>query len=132
MTIRAGNPWASGSGSPFMATATIAPRPSSSSADNGVPAVKSSALVDFTASAPSCTPASRSRSRNGTPIQVALPRYSPPTGLDTHVSVIRCSTSRRESRSSKDSSSSRSTIPWIRSRQPSTGTSGTRSAVSTR
>ena len=56
-----------------MPTAIRASRCGSSSAWSGVPIVMSSALVDFTASARLCTPASFSRSRTGTPSQVALP-----------------------------------------------------------
>ena len=100
MTIRTGNPCSSGSGSPFIPMATSASRSSSSRTGSGVPAVKSSALVERTASAPSRTPASRRRSPIGIPIQVALPTYSPPTGFETQVSVIRRSTRRRASRSS--------------------------------
>ena len=61
--------------------------------------VSPSTLVDFTASAPCCTPASRRRSAIGTPIQRALPAYGPPTSLDTQVRVMSRSISRRSSSS---------------------------------
>ena len=79
-----------------MPTASIASRFGSSSAPSGVPMVMLSALVDFTASAPSWTPASSSRSRTGTPSQRGVAqRTLPPTGFETQVSVIRRSIIRR-------------------------------------
>ena len=129
--MRAGNPWTMGSGWPFMPMATMASRPSVTAA-SGVPAVNPSALVDSRASASSCTPASSSSSDRSTPSQVALPARSPPTGLDTHVSVIRRSTSRRLSRSVKVTSISLSTIPWMRRLHEPAGTSGGLRAVSIR
>ena len=130
--MRTGKPCSSGSGSPFMPTAMRASRFSSVSAPSGVPMVMLSALVVLTASAPSWTPARASRSRTGMPSQAALPTYGPPTSFDTQVRVMRLSTRRSLSRSRKLSSSSWSTMPWMRSVYPSTGTFGTLSAVSTR
>src|SRR5699024_6249605 len=60
-TMRTGNPCSKGSGSPFIAMASIASR-SSVSAPIGVPIVMSSALVDSTASADGSIPMSASSS----------------------------------------------------------------------
>ena len=98
--MRTGKPCLSGSGSPFMPTASSASRFGSFNACSGVPIVMLSALVDFTASAPALTPASSSRSRIGMPSHVALPTYEPPTGFETQVSVMRRSIIRRLRRSS--------------------------------
>ena len=91
--MRTGNPCSIGSGSPFIPMASSACRSGSVSASSGVPAVKPSSLVESTMSAPACGPASASRSRIGKPSQRALPARSPPTSLDTQVSVAMCSTS---------------------------------------
>ena len=89
---------------------------SSVSVLSGVPAVKPSFEVDLIASASGDGPASASRSFSSTPDQSALPIRSPPTSLLTQVSVTHLCTTLRFSRSSKFSSISRSTMPWIRSR----------------
>ncbi len=108
--MRTGKPCSSGSGSPFMATASIASRPSVT-ADVGVLQVQPSTERLRTCSAPACTPASSSSGASRTPVQRAVPTYGPPTSLDTQVRVMSRSTSGRRSRSSKDSVSGRSTMP---------------------
>ena len=120
-----------GSGSPFMATASSASRPSMI-ADTGDPHVQPSAEVLKSCVAPGCTPASSSRSASRAPRQTALPTSEPPTSFDTHDSVTSRSIIGRARRSAKVSSSSRSTIPCTFSRQWSGETCGTSSAVSMR
>ena len=58
---------------------------------SGVPQVQPSSDVWSTASAPGWTPASASRSSSRTPLHHALPIRSPPTGLDTQLSVTHAS-----------------------------------------
>ncbi|CPU67601.1 Uncharacterised protein [Mycobacteroides abscessus] len=101
-------------------------------ASSGVLAVHPSALVESTMSAPSCTPARASSSRTGYPSHRALPTRSPPTSLDTHVSVRSCSTSGSASSSSSVISNGSSTSPETRSVHDAGSTCGTRSAVSMR
>jgi hypothetical protein len=115
-----------------MPTASIAPRPGSSSTSTGVPVYQPSTLVEKSWSAPGRTPASMSSSRRSTPVNVAVEMRSPPTVLDTQASVTGRSCSGRDSRSSKVSVSSVSTIPWMRSDQSCADSTGTRSAVSMR
>ncbi len=135
--MRTGKPWASGSGSPFIPTASIASRPSMTSS-TGVPSVMPSTdrATSWSAGPPrrgGLTPASRSRSARRTPIQRALPTYGPPTSLDTHVRVMSRSINSRASRSWNVYVTGRVTpFPWIRSRQRVASTFGTTSAVSTR
>src|ERR1700733_7746929 len=86
-TSRAGNPCAVGSAAPFMATATSASRPSSTT-DSGVPEVKPSTDVHSSWSAPGCGPADRTSDARDAPSHLALPMYGPPTGLDTQHSVM--------------------------------------------
>ena len=105
---------------------------SSVSASSGVPAVKPSVLVDSTMSAPGRTPASRSSSRTGQPVQIALPLRSPPTSLDTHISVTIASCMGLDCSVSQSISTVRSTIPCTRSRHVAGSTCGTTSAVSMR
>ena len=89
--MRTGNPCSSGSGSPFMPTASKAFRPSRSTS-SGVEAVNPSALLDSTMSAPGSGRARSSTCRIGSPSQRALPARSPPTALDTQVKVTSAST----------------------------------------
>src|ERR1700735_843603 len=86
-TIRTGKPWLVGSGVPFMATASIASRPSIV-IWTGDPEVNPSAEVHSSWSAPAWIPASRSRLRRLAPSHSALPTYGPATGLETQVSVM--------------------------------------------
>ena len=72
---------------PFIATASIASRPSMTVC-TGVPEVKPSTEVQNSCSAPARMPASRSRLATLAPIHSALPTYGPPTGLETQVSVM--------------------------------------------
>ena len=120
-----------GSGSPFIATASSASRPSMIAA-TGEPHVQPSADVLNSCVAPGCTPTSSSRSASSAPRQTALPTSEPPTSFDTHESVTSRSTMGRARRSAKVSSISRSTIPCTFSRQWSGDTCGTNSAVSMR
>jgi hypothetical protein len=83
-----------------MASASSAPRSGSSTTSVGVPLVQPSTLRLASWSAPERTPASFSTSRSGTPTNVAVEMYGPPTSLDTQHSVTVCSTSRRLRRSS--------------------------------
>ena len=92
--MRTGKPWSIGSGSPFIATASIALR-SSVSAPSGVPQVQPSSEVCSTASAPGWTPAAASSSAIRTPLHQALPIRSPPTGFDTQLRVIQACVVRR-------------------------------------
>ena len=76
-TMRTGKPWAKGSGSPFMPTASSASRPSMTSS-TGVPIVMPSTerATSWSACPPrdgGWTPASSSRSARRTPSQRALP-----------------------------------------------------------
>ena len=70
--MRAGKPWVTGSGCPFMPTAISAFRPSRI-ACSGVEIVMPSVPVDSTWSAPALIPARRSRPASGTPSQRAFP-----------------------------------------------------------
>ena len=97
-TIRAGKPCATGSGAPFMPTATSASRPSITTLV-GAPIVMPSTDVISNWSDASLTPASRSRSASRAPSQRALLISGPPTGFDTQQSVIQRSISGRDSRS---------------------------------
>ncbi len=97
--VRTGKPCSIGSGSPFIATASMALRLRSVSAASGVPQVQPSSEVCRTASAPSCSPASASSPANRTPLHQALPIRLPPTGLDTQFSVIQSSVIVRDTRS---------------------------------
>ena len=92
--IRTGKPWTIGSGSPFIATASIASRPSIATAV-GVPTVNPSTERPTIWSAPGSGSASSSSSRSGAPIHRALPMYGPPTGFETQVSVMSRSISGR-------------------------------------
>ena len=96
--MRTGKPWSTGSGSPFIAMASIALR-SSVRASIGVPQFQPSSEVCRTASASGETPASASRSATRTPLQKALPIRSPPTELETQHRVTQASVSSRSSRS---------------------------------
>ena len=71
-TMRTGNPCSTGSAVPFIATASIASRPSITVC-SGVPEVKPSAEVHRSWSAPARTPAWRSRLARLAPTQSALP-----------------------------------------------------------
>ena len=84
--MRAGKPCATGSGVPFMATATRASRPSITVGDRraGGEAVHGGAQQLVRAR---LDPAIRSRLARLAPSHLALPMYGPPTGLDTQVSV---------------------------------------------
>jgi hypothetical protein len=95
--IRTGKPCSIGSGSPFMPTASIASRPSRTTAV-GVPIVMPSVDVPTIWSAAACTPASRSSGASAAPSQRAVPTRSPPTSLETQVIVMSRSTSGRPSR----------------------------------
>ncbi|MCY1367570.1 hypothetical protein D9M69_545130 [compost metagenome] len=129
--VRTGNPCSMGSGSPFMATASIALR-SSIIAASGVPQVQPSSEVCRTASASGWGPASARIAASRTPLHQALPIRSPPTSLDTQLSVIQSSVISRETRSRNDSRSSRSTMPWMRSSQSAGAMVGLMNAVSIR
>ena len=129
--MRTGNPCSSGSGSPFISTASIASRPSITTAV-GLPTVNPSTERETSWSAAGSTPASSSKGFSGTPTQRALPMYGPPTSFETHVSVMSRSISSRATSCSKSRVISRSTMPWIRSVQSSARTAGTSRAVSTR
>ena len=85
--MRTGNPCSSGSGSPFISTASIASRPSITTAA-GLPTVNPSTERETSWSAAGSTPASSSKGFSGTPTQRALPMYGPPTSFETHVSVM--------------------------------------------
>ena len=87
---------------------------------------------DSTISASEAIPASRNRSRTRYPVQVALEMSSPPTGLDTHVSVTVFSMGSKRCRSSNVKVTSLSTMPWMRNRQSARDTWGTLRAVSMR
>ena len=128
---RAGKPCSAVSGSPFIATATRAAR-SSVIASSGVDAVNPSTECDSTMSASARTPALSSSVRMGTPVHVPVPSRSPPTGLETHVSVIRCSSNRMSSSSSKVRVNGSSTSPSTRSSHVTGSTAGGTSAVSIR
>jgi len=130
-TMRTGNPCATGSAVPFMATASIASRPSRTVA-MGVPEVKPSVEVHSNWSAPARGRAVRSRLARLVPSHLALPMYGPATGFDTQHSVIQSSISGRLSSWSKLMLISRSTMPWMRRCQVCGATSGRISAVSTR
>ena len=130
-TIRTGYPWSWGSGSPFIPTAINESR-SSVRASIGVEAVKPSMERESTMSAPSLTPTRSSSVRTGTPSHVAFPARSPPTVLETQVSVTCFSIIGSASSCSNVSVSSRSTSPWIRSSQVVGSTRGTARAVSIR
>ena len=118
--------------SPFIPTASNAPRPGSITTDIGVPVYQPSVLLLNSWSAAGSTPASNRMSRSGTPMKFAVETRSPPTGLDTHVIVIGRSTSGRPIRSAKLSVNSRATIPCTRSCQSAAASVGIRSAVSIR
>src|SRR5215470_19689341 len=81
-TSRAGNPCATGSGAPFIATATSASRPSITTC-TGVPEVNPSTDVHSSWLAPDRIPALRSRLARLAPSHFALPIYGPATGLET-------------------------------------------------
>ena len=85
--MRAGKPCATGSGWPFIATASSASRPSITVC-TGVPEVNPSTEVHISWSAPALIPASRSTARRLAPSHFALPMYGPPTGLDTQHKVM--------------------------------------------
>ena len=70
--MRAGNPCATGSGWPFIPTASSAFGPSMM-AVRGVEMVIPSVAADSTWSAPARTPARRSSPASGTPSHLALP-----------------------------------------------------------
>src|SRR6516162_8520167 len=86
-TIRTGNPCATGSGEPFIATASSASRPSMT-ACTGTPEVNPSAEVHSNWLAPARRPAWRSRLARLAPSHRALPIYGPATGLDTQHNVM--------------------------------------------
>ena len=85
-TSRTGYPCSGGNGSPFIAIAIIASRPSMIT-DVGDPQLQPSIERLTTCVAPGCTPASSSTSLKRTPWNSALPTRSPPTSFDTHDSV---------------------------------------------
>ena len=114
-----------------MATATIALR-SSVSASIGVPAVNPSLLRDRTMSAPGLGFAMASRFRTGHPVHMALPTRSPPTSLDTQVSVTRCCSRGCFSRVAQSMVTSCSTSPQTRSDHDAVSSCGTTNAVSIR
>ncbi len=66
------------------------------------------------------------------PVQLAVPTRSPPTSLDTQVMVMMRSRVSLSISDCQSSSISRSTIPWMRSRQSAALSEGTRRAVSIR
>ena len=70
--MRAGKPWAIGSGWPFIATASRASRPSITVC-TGVPEVNPSTDVHINWSAPALIPASRSKLARLAPSHSALP-----------------------------------------------------------
>src|SRR5579862_1874294 len=86
-TSRAGNPWATGSAVPFIATATSESRPSITT-ESGVPDVNPSADVHSNWSAPACGPAWRSSVASDAPSHFAFPMYGPLTGFETQHSVM--------------------------------------------
>src|SRR6516225_4711539 len=85
-TIRTGNPCATGSAVPFIATASSASRPSMT-ACTGTPEVNPSAEVHSSWLAPARMPAARSRLARLAPSHLALPVEGPPAGVDTQHSV---------------------------------------------
>ena len=97
-----------------------------------MPAVQPSTERPTSCVAPAWTPAISRTSRSRTPVHFALPTSRPPTSLLTHEIVTYCSNIGRPISSSQVSTVSRSTMPWIRSVQPSVLTPGVRSDVSIR
>ena len=91
MTSRTGNPCSRGSGSPFMATATSACRPSKAYSV-GKPEFQLSTERPTICVAPRCTPARFSTASRGTPRHTALSTRFPPTRLETQLSVTGVST----------------------------------------
>ena len=101
-------------------------------AASGVEMVIPSAADDSTWSALARAPARRSSPASGTPSQRALPLYVPPTSFETQTRVMSASVSGIRSNSPKVTSSSRSTIPSIRSVQSRGESCGSTRSVSTR
>ena len=101
MTMRSGKPCSTGSGSPFMPKASIASS-TSSAARVGVPMVMPSVERQTSCVLSDRMPFSRRRAPSGTPSQRALPARTPPTSLETQVSVT--SRSIRSSRSNRSAS----------------------------
>src|SRR5215469_5146373 len=85
-TMRTGKPCSTGSGWPFIATASRASRPSITTW-TGVPEVNPSTDVHSSMDAPLLTPACRKRDPREAPSHLALPMYGPLTGLETQHSV---------------------------------------------
>ena len=86
---RAGNPWATGSGSSFIFTAISASRGCSGAVTHSVgkPAAQPSTERGTIWVAPACTPAMSRTSVRRTPVHLALPMRSPPTSLLTQAIV---------------------------------------------
>ena len=99
-TSRAGNPCSVGSTVPFIATATIESRPSRT-VTSGTPDVNPSTEVAHQLVRAAQQPGRRISDASDAPSHWALPQYSPPTGLDTQVSVRSCSSSGSRSSWSK-------------------------------
>ena len=108
--IRTGNPCSSGSGSPFIPTASSASRLSVRTS-SGVPAVQPSVLRDSTMSAPASAPPWPAAHGRANRASSALPIRSPPTSLDTQAMVTCRSVRGLASSAAKSSSTSRSTMP---------------------
>ena len=131
--MRTGNPCSRGSASPFIPTASSAPR-SRLEHDGGRraggPAVDAGGqqLVGAGVHAGVAQEVAQGDADEAWRWR----RASPPTSLDTQVSVRVRSTSGRASRSANESVSSRSTMPWTRSVQSAAESAGTRSAASIR
>ncbi len=85
-TMRAGKPCSTGSAAPFMATASSASRPSSTTW-SGVPDVNPSTDVHSSWVAPAWGRAERMMLARLAPSHFAFPMYGPATGSDTQVSV---------------------------------------------
>ena len=83
-------------------------------------------------SAPAFGPAMASSSRTGQPVQTALPVRSPPTSLETHISVTSASCICLDCKVFQSISTSRSTMPVTLSRHSAASRRGTTMAVSIR
>ena len=97
--MRSGKPCSTGSGSPFIPNASIAS--STSSAERvGVPMVMPSVERQTSCVLSAWIPFSRRMAPSGTPSHRAVPARTPPTSLETQVSVTsRSITSSRSNRS---------------------------------
>ena len=99
MTIRSGKPCSTGSGSPFIPNASIAS--STSSAERvGAPMVMPSVGAAHSWCCPGRIPFSRRMAPSGTPSHRAVPASTPPTSLETQVSVTSRSITSSRSNSS--------------------------------